>query len=388
MRHLIIGGGIAGTTTAEELRKRDPSAHITLVCEEHDPLYSRVLLPHYLKGKVSRDRVFLKKESWYGQQRIEWLHGTRASHLDARNKFVGLSDGREMSYDKLLIAMGGEPRLLDEEPHGVSHLRTLADADHLLELIAQARVKRGGIYGSGFIACEYINLFAHFGIPTVLAHRGTHFFSRALMPEAGELIARHLADHGVETHAQTQLLSLEGGHELTGFKTRKGEHACEVLGVGIGIVPDFEWLRAGGVETGVGVKGNEYLETNVPDIYVAGDVAEFFDPVTGRQLVMGNWMNAMSQGRVVARTMGGERTRFELVSSYATNVLGLELIFVGDTDKAAAQEIRVLGSVEEKGVTQIFERDGRVVGGVMIGRNSDRAGVTRAIQARVGWRQH
>ena len=89
MKYLIIGGGVAGTTCAEELRKRDSQAEITILSEEHHPLYSRVLLPHYIKGKIPRERVFLKRDTWYGEQNIEWMPGVSAQHLDPKNKFVG-----------------------------------------------------------------------------------------------------------------------------------------------------------------------------------------------------------------------------------------------------------------------------------------------------------
>ncbi|MBI4435112.1 FAD-dependent oxidoreductase [Candidatus Uhrbacteria bacterium] len=381
MKFLIIGGGVAGTTAAEELRKRDASAEITILSEEHHPLYSRVLLPHYINGKIPRERVFLKRDGWYAEQNIDWQGGVLASHLDARNKFVGGSDGREYDYDKLLIATGGEVRSLPEDLRGISYLRMLDDADHLLQLLTeQGETARAGIYGGGFIACEYLNFFAHFQLPTILAYRGEHFWTRSLLPEAGELIAKHLIQNGVEVHPNSTLERLDGDKELQGFVTNTERHAATILGVGIGIEPDFSWLRESGIEVGRGVKANEFLETNASDVYTAGDIAEFFDPILGRQLQIGNWMNAMSQGRTVAKTMGGERTPFQLVSSYATNALGLEIIFVGDVERAAAEEIHVIGSVADGGITQVFERGGRIVGGVLIGRNTDRASITKAIQ--------
>jgi NAD(P)H-nitrite reductase large subunit len=381
MNYLIIGGGVAGTTAAEELRKRDAQAEITILSEEHHPLYSRVLLPHYMKGKIPRERVFLKKETWYAEHNIAWQTGVIAMHLDVKNKFVGASDGREYSYDKLLIATGGEIRSIDEDLRGVCYLRTLDDADHILQLTTElGSHTRGAIYGGGFIACEYLNFFAHLNILTTLVHRGAHFWSHGLLPETGALIAKHLRDHGVELHTNTTLESLRGDKQLEGVVTNTGKHAATILGIGIGIEPDFSWLRDAGVVTNMGVVANEFLETNAPDVYTAGDIAEFFDPIVNRQLQIGNWMNAMSQGRTVAKTMSGERTSFQLVSSYATNALGLEIIFVGDVDKSAAEKIEVIGSVEDGGMTQVFERGGRVVGAAILGRNTDRAPITKAIQ--------
>jgi NAD(P)H-nitrite reductase large subunit len=381
MRYLIIGGGVAGTTAAQELRKLDLTADITLICEEQHPLYSRVLLPHFMKEKVARERVFLKKESWYDEQNIEWVRGELAQHLDPRNKYVGVGNGREYPYDKLLIATGGQVRHVDEDLRGVSYLRTIDDADHFLQLVTeQAGRARGAIYGGGFIACEYVNLFKHFNLPMTLAHRGEHFWTRILESEAGALIKQKLSEGGVEVYPNEILKSLTGEKELKGFVTNTGEHSATILGVGIGIEPDFSWLCEAGVEVGIGVKTNEYLETNVPDVYAAGDVSEFYDVNVERQLNIGNWMNAMSQGRTVAKNMAGERMAFNLVSSYATNILGLEMIFVGDVEKAQADKIHTIGSVSDAGVTQVFERNGRVVGGAIIGRNADRMPITKAIQ--------
>jgi NAD(P)H-nitrite reductase large subunit len=381
MRYVIIGGGITGTTCAQELKKLDSSALITLVSEESHALYSRVLLPHYVKGKVQRERVFLKHESWYEEQEIEWIRGEQVTRLDPKNHFVEISCGREIEYDKVLIATGGELKTLEGEPRGVSYMRTLDDTDHFAQLLNERdKHTRAGIYGGGFIACEYLNIFAHYKIPTCIAFRGPHFWSSTLAPEAGALINLYLIEQGVDLHPIADFKEMIGEKELEGFSTTLGQHACSILGVGVGIAPDFSFLEGSGVDVGHGVKTNEYLETNQKDVYAAGDVAEFFDVVVGRHVRVGNWMNAQMQGRAVAKFMVGERTPFNLVSSYATNALGLEIIFVGDTSRSHAESIKILGSLKSGGVTQLFKREGKLVGGIMIGRNRDRMRVTEAIK--------
>lgn len=381
MRYAIVGGGIAGTTAAEELRKLDPSAEITLISQEQHPLYSRVLLPHYLKGKIPRERVFLKKETWYEEQQIEWLRGISVVVLDAKNKFVGLSDGRELPYDKLLIATGGDLRTLPSDVRGVSYLRTLDDADHLNQLLSEcAPGTSGGIYGGGFIACEYLNLFAHCGIKTSIAFRGAHFWSGILEPDVGAFINEHIASKDVEVLSHAAFMETRGDKELTGFVTSKGERACSLLGVGIGIELEDAWMRQAGVKTGSGILCDEFLQTNAPDVFSAGDVAHFFDVNVGRHVAVGNWMNAQMQGRAVAKNMVGDKKPFSLVSSYATNALGLEIIFVGDVSREDADEVRVIGSKEEGGIGQLFARNGQLIGAVLLNRNTDRPTVTKMIQ--------
>lgn len=381
MRYVIIGGGIAGVTAAEELRKLDASCQITIISEEHYPLYSRVLLPHYLKGKIPRERVFLKKEQWYSQQNIEWMTGVRVVGLDAQSKFVGLSNGRELPYDRVLIATAGELRTLGSDLRGVSYLRTLDDADHLNQLLSERKNSdRAAIYGGGFIACEYLNIFAYANLPTCIAFRGPYFWSTILEPDAGQLINNHLITKGVELQSNAAFSDMIGEKELEGFLTSAGKQACSILGVGIGIEPDTSWLQQAGIELGSGVRCDEYLQTNKPDVFVAGDVACFFDVNVGRHVTVGNWMNAQMQGRVVAKNMFGTKTVFSLVSSYATNALGFEIIFVGDVSKQDADEIRLIHSASTSGITQLFSRKNRLIGAVLLNRNTDRPIVTKMIQ--------
>ncbi|MEK7665511.1 MAG: FAD-dependent oxidoreductase [Patescibacteria group bacterium] len=365
MRYLIVGGGIAGTTAAEELRKIDPNGSIVLISEEQNRLYSRVLLPHYINGKVERERCFLKKESWYEQQKIEAHFGVTVSKLDVKNHFVATSDGREHEYDKLLIATGGEVKTHDEDCRGISYLRTLDDADHLLQLLGESP-SSVGIVGAGFIAIEYINIFADRGLKAELFTRTGRFFSRSLDQDSSDLIKERVERDGIV---------------VSNNPPRLQEYA--IVGIGMGVAPDLSWIKEAGVETRAGILANDFLETNVPNVYTAGDVAEYFDLFAKRHLIVGNWMNAMTQGRIVAKTMAGERTRFELVSSYATNVRGMEIIFVGDTDREKAERIIRRGSKGEGGITQLFVRAGRVVGATLVNRNSERAEVTKLIREKI-----
>ncbi len=385
MHFLIIGGGIAGTTAAEELRKLDSNADITLVSEEEHPVYSRVLLPHYVKEKIPRERVFLKKEMWYAEKNIEWMTGVICEHLDVRNKFVALSNGREVEYDTLLIATGGEVRTVPFDfaqkinECQISYFRTLADTDHLVSLLSGRNSStQGHVIGGGFIACEYINIFAHFKIPTTVTLRSDRFWSRVFDEETGRLINEKLKAGGVKVRRF-------GGSESLNFSEPQNIRTSEppILGIGIGIAPDFTWLRDSGIKTNIGILANEYLETNIPDVYTAGDISEFQDIIVNRQVNIGNWMNAQMQGRHVAKILLGEREPFKLVSSYATNILGLEIIFVGDTDRSCADEIVVRGSVSEGGVTQLFIRNQKVVGATIVGRNSDRQPITQGIRNQV-----
>ncbi|MFA6132109.1 MAG: FAD-dependent oxidoreductase [Patescibacteria group bacterium] len=373
MKIIIVGGGIAGTTCAEELRKFDPQAEITLVSEEHHPLYSRVLLPHYLKGKVPRERVFLKTENWYAENNIEWISGERVEKVDVKNSFVLLSNGRELPFDKLVIAGGRNTRPLPEDRRGVAYLWTLDDADHLQQLVSeQPRPCSVGVYGGGLIGCEFINVFKNFGLDITVAFRGKYFWSRVLDEESGKLINQQLEKNGIKVLPEAKFIGLQGDTEISGVETDKGNFDCKILGVGIGLDPDTAWLSDSGLKTEKGIVVNEKMETNLPGVYAIGDVAEVFDVHSGRNRIIGTWAAAQAQGRIAARNIFGQTEKFEQITTSPMSLLGLDAIFLGDTDREWADEIKVEGNTAAGGVLQIFSKAGKVIGATMINKNSER----------------
>lgn len=386
-RFVIIGGGIAGTTAAEELRKRDDSAEITIIEHESHICYSRVLLPHYVKGVVPREKVFLKKPEWYAQARIELMTNTRVTAVDTKNMFVAIDNGRELPYDALLIATGGEVNLAQDDRRGVSYLHALDDADHLLALLAEVRTlpkeeRVAAVYGGGFIALEYINIFAHYGLPTTVVMRGNGFWSRTLSVHAKELLAAHATGKGVTLLMDVQNIALEGEKELTHVVTSDGTRIpARILGVGVGIHTDTTLLSTAGIPHEAGVLASASLETAVRGVYTAGDVAEFDHPLLGRRLQTGNWLNAQMQGRAVAKSMTNEPVTYDLLTSYATNLLGKHVVFIGDTSRGHADDVQAY-VVNETSAVDLFMREGRIVGAVMVGDVSERAAITKAIQER------
>ena len=381
---LIIGGGIAGTTAAEEIRKRDPKVSITIIEEEQHPCYSRVLLPHYVKDKVIRDKVFIRTPAWYVEKNIELMSGVRALEINLENRFVLTSEDRELPFDKLLITTGGDISLFHDDLRGVSYLHTVDDADHLKALISEVRILKpaercAAIYGGGFIACEYANAFKHFEIPFSIIMRGKGFWSRILSDHSQGVLARQAEKHGVKIYFNEPMPALVGEDELSAVKLQNGaELPARILGVGIGLEIDRRVVAEAKIPVGQGVLTNEYLETPLEGVYAAGDVAEFTDTVVNRRVRYANWMNAQMQGRAVGATMAGERTAFRLVSSYATNLLGMHIVFLGDINRDQADDIRV-GLATEDASQELFFRDGKLVGAVLIGDVSQRATLTEYI---------
>ncbi len=385
MQYVIIGGGIAGTTAAEELRKTDATAEITIVDEEAHACYSRVLLPHYINSKVPREKVFLRTEKWYAEQRIERLAGTIVTEIDTKNNFVTIHSGRELPYDKLLLATGGQLNLAQTDPKGVCYLQTLDDADGIVARLAEVKrlskeQQQAVIIGGGFICLEFVNIFALHEIPTTVVVRGDGFWSRVLSTQAKIVLARQAASKGVTLlTGQAEALPV-GETEVNGVQLADGTVlSASMVGVGLGTHADKSLFVEAGVEIKSGILANSYLETNLPNVYTAGDAAEFSHPLLGRQMHIGNWLNAQMQGKTVAKTMHGERTEFSLVSSYSTNLLGMHIVFIGDANPEFASEVRS-HKVTETSCVDLYLRNDKIVGAVLIGDLADRALITKAIQ--------
>lgn len=383
-RVVIIGGGISGTTLAETLAPLKEQFEVTLIEREVHPLYSRVLLPHYLRGQIPREKVFLKQENWYEAKGIDWMRGVEVLAVNTQNKYVETSEGREIPYDILVIAGGGDVRLRPEDLKGICYLRGIDDADHILATTAQARAEgwgnRAAVIGSSFIGVEFLNYVKEVvGLETHVFLRNSGFWPHLLHDAMAKHVMDHVRSKGafVYPNSNPQLGGLEHVERVQ-FEGGVIEDIA-LVGAGIGIMPEIECLTDTEIERGDGgVYANAYLETSVEDVYTLGDIAHYEDVHIGRRVTIGNWQNALMQARYLAKRLQGAEEPFDLVTSYTTKILGLEMTFIGDTVLKEAEEVRVF---EEQGaLTQVFERGGKTVGAIIAGSAKTRAAITESIK--------
>ena len=199
VKYLIIGGGIAGTTAAEFIRMNDSSGSITIVMEEPETLYSRVLLPHYLRDQVPYERLYVRKPEGYTEKNIDLVKGVRADKVNTQNNQVKLSSGDFIEYEKLLISSGGKVNRLGvpgKNLKGVTYLRTVKDVIEVKELMNKA--KNGVVIGGGFIGIEYAQSFIKAGLKTTAIIREPYFWSNVVGENIGKLISKILQKNGVE----------------------------------------------------------------------------------------------------------------------------------------------------------------------------------------------
>jgi len=383
---LIIGGSAAGTTAAETIRNLLPNSSITIVTDENHEQYSRVLLPHYIRGKVVREQVFLKKPDWYNQHKIEHLKGVRVKSLESGDHLVSLNNGESIKYGKLLIAIGGSViklKVPGADLDNILYMRTVEDADAIIK--AARAAKSAVIIGGGFVGLEFCSCFRVNGVKDVTVLVLEDYYWQGKLDEASsKVLASTLEKNGIKILIKEEVDHLEPNTVVT--KSGK-QLAADAVGVGIGIKSDFSWLEGSGIKINMGIVTNEYLETNLADVYAAGDCAEFNDVIFGRQHIMGNWANATSQGNAVGRTMGGQKTVFETASSYSINYFDGACTFIGVTDDKFADEIVSRGSVEAGKMTRIFVKTidnvMRVVGATVINSVADVSPLTMSVKNKV-----
>ena len=387
---LIIGGSAAGTTAAEVIRGLKPEATVTIVTDENHEEYSRILVPHYIRHKVTREQVFLKKPEWYKEKLIELIKLKKVIKLDAVNHKVSLGDGEEIEYGKLLITVGGA--VVPFEAPGVDlgnifYRRTIEDADSIIKGLEGA--KNAVVVGGGFIGLEFAHSFRANGVENVTVLVMEPFFWKGKLDEdSSKVLTNLLESNGVKILTNEQVERFEGDGGVKKVVTKSGKTLdAEIVGIGIGIKSNLGFLENSGVKINRGILTNEYLETNLPDIYAAGDCAEFLDVIFDRQHILGIWANATLQGSTVGKTMTGTKTVFETAFSYSINIFGGNCSFVGETDESFADEIVIRGSVKEAKMTRIFIKKiagvMRVVGATVINDPAEVGPLARAIKDRV-----
>jgi NAD(P)H-nitrite reductase large subunit len=374
-RYVILGNGVAGTTAAETLRKNDPNCSIHLLTNEPYPLYNRVSLPRFLQGVIIESKVMIRDLAWHEQRNLQLITETLVTDVSMEERVVTTDRGQHLPYDALLIATGGWANQLcvpgAENTRHIYNFVTLDDTKTIIERMLESRTALA--YGGSFISYELCDGFAMRKLDTTWLMRGPFWLRGALDPEGGEVVDNIARKFGVEVIHGDEIEAVVPNNGVPGYvKTRQGRKIqADVIGVGLGITLNTGILANTAVDVRQGVVVNEYLETNVPNVYAAGDVAEFFDPTINKHHTMGTWDNALVHGRIAGINMAGGHQAYVDVPTYTSPLFDVNIAVVG-TAESHNPELRCLSLREagEKGnenYRKLFFRDNRLVGVLMIG---------------------
>ncbi|OMC43457.1 FAD-dependent oxidoreductase [Mycobacterium sp. IS-1264] len=342
---VIVGGGLAGARTAEQLRRSDYSGRITIVSDEvHLPYDRPPLSKEVLRKEV--DDVALKPREWYDENDITLRLGSAATRLDTTAQTLTLDDGTELGYDELVIATGLVPRRIPAFPdlEGIRVLRSFDESMALRQHASQAQ--RAVVIGAGFIGCEVAASLRSLGVDVVLVEPQPTPLASVLGEQIGELVARLHRDEGVDVRLGVSVAEVRGDSRVdTVVLTDGTELAADLVVVGIGSRPATEWLEGSGVEVDNGVICDEAGRTSAPNVWALGDVASWRD-ATGHQARVEHWSNVADQARVVVPAMLGQDMPSAVVVPY----------FWSDQYDV---KIQCLGEPEATDIVHVVEDDGR-----------------------------
>jgi 3-phenylpropionate/trans-cinnamate dioxygenase ferredoxin reductase component len=374
---IIVGAGLAGAKAAETLRGEGFDGRVVLLGAKPERPYERPpLSKDYLRGEAEREAAYVHAAGFYAEHDIELRVGVHVTGLDAAAGELELAGGERLVYDRLLLSTGAEPRRLGipgAQLDGVLPLRTFADSDAL-----RTRLEEGGrlvVIGAGWIGSEVAASARQRGMDVKMVAPEAVPLERVLGLEVGAIYRDLHRDHGVDLRMEAGVASFEGDGRVERVRLQDGRMIdCDAVVVGVGAAPRTQLAAAAGlaVENGVLVDGR--LETSVPGIFAAGDVANHLHPALGR-LRVEHWDNALHQGPAAARAMLGSGELYARAPYFFSDQYDVGMEYAG----AATSWDRVVfrGDPATREFIAFWLAGGRVVAGM----NVNVWDVTEAIQA-------
>jgi NADPH-dependent 2,4-dienoyl-CoA reductase/sulfur reductase-like enzyme/nitrite reductase/ring-hydroxylating ferredoxin subunit len=380
-RIVIIGGGAAGNSAAETLRREGYGGVITLVDPDADAPYDRPnLSKDYLAGDAPEEWIPLHPPEFYREQEIE-LRRVRVVSIDPKSRRVALDDGSGLEYGALLLATGAAPvRLTPELERGrpeVHYLRSLADSRRIA-----GAAREGGhavVLGASFIGLEVAASLRARKMEVHVVAPDARPLERIMGPELGDFIRRLHEEKGVVFHLRRKAESvadgvvvLEGGERL----------AADLLVAGIGVRPNLELAEAAGLAIDRGLTVNERLETSAPGIFAAGDIVRWPDPHTGERIRVEHWVLAERQGQTAARNMLGQGERFDAVPFFWSQHYDRSIRYLGHAERWDALEVE--GNLDAKDGAVRFLRGGKLLAVATLGRDRESLAAELAMERAAG----
>jgi len=363
-RLLVVGNGMAGLKLIEELQALAPDRFdITVIGDEPEPAYNRVLLSSLLAGEVAAADVRLASRAWYAAHGIRLETGRAAVALDTARREVTLCDGEGVPFDRLVLATGADPIRLPLPGNtltGVTTFRTLADVAHLDA--AAARGTPTVVIGGGLLGIEAAYGLARAGVPVTLLHLMDRLMERQLDAEGAALLRAALEAKGIRVLLRAETRAIHGASTVEGIELMDGQRLpCGLVVMAVGVRANASLAEAGGLAVKRGIVVDDRLQTSVPGIHAIGDCAEH------RGACYGLIEPAYEQARAAARALCGQPAHYA-GSVPATNlkVSGVPVFSAGDFEGAGAEHI-VVRDAGAPSYRKLVVRDGRLVGGVLVG---------------------
>lgn len=375
-RQVIIGNSAAALAAIRAIREVDSFCPITVISAEDCVAYSPVLLTYYLGGRIPRENLFIVDDGFYKRNGVSAVLGSRVVALDLSEQVVRLENDSRVRYDNLLICTGATPISLigpGANQDNVLTLRTIEDTERVAQLAQKTR--EAVIVGAGLIGLQTAEaLFLRRIKPTIVE------WAAQVFPENIDADCAAIVREGIESCGIPVCL----GKRVSEIKSQNGKAAVisdsgeiwtgDMVVVGVGLRPNSQFARDGGVEVNRGILVDEFMRTNIGNVYAAGDVSEGMDMLSGERAVLATWSNACRQGRIAGLNMAGCKQEYEGgIRETITTILGMTVASIGLShagNDSGLDEIKFSDPVT-KVYRKILLADNRIVGAVLLKRAGD-----------------
>jgi 3-phenylpropionate/trans-cinnamate dioxygenase ferredoxin reductase subunit len=377
---VIVGAGLAGGKAAETLREEGFDGRVVMLGAESERPYERPpLSKEYLRGEAGREKVYLHGEDFYEKNQIELRTRTSVAAIDTGSREAVLDSGERLGFDRLLLATGAAPRKLEVPGHdldGIHYLRDVEDSDVLRE-----RIEQGGhlvVIGAGWIGAEVTASARQKGVGVTLVEMTELPLERVLGRDMGMIYRDIHVQHGVDFRGGVALERFEGSGSIERVVLADGSSIdCSFVVVGVGVVPRIQVAQASGLDVDNGVLVSDRLETSVPGIYAAGDVANAWHPFFNTRIRVEHWANALNQGPAAAKNMLGADQPYDRLPYFFSDQYDVGMEYSGYA--ADFDEVVFRGDIPNREFIAYWLRDGVVKAGM----NVNVWDVTQEIQEQV-----
>ncbi len=382
MNIIIAGNGPAAISAVEAIREIDRSSSITLLSREKERAYSPCYLYHYISEDISRDKLYIKEDDFYEKNNVNILFGISLEKVIPDKRSVRLSNGKTLTYDRLLLATGAEavlPGIPGIQGEGVFFFKSLQDAERIISIIP--KIKKAAVIGGGFIGLEIAEALRKKGISVTVIEKEDRLLPRMLDKEMAGIVSSHLLKNGIDIITGKVIKEIErrDGH-LCGLTTRDGITVpTDIVIVSAGVRPNIKPAEDTGIRTARGIIVNEKMETSIPDIYAAGDVAEI--EIKGIRKLNPIWLNATVSGSIAGSNMIriSKKLDAHIPDMNMINLFGLYIFSAGSPEGTGSVKREDSAGIKKF----IFDEDNRLKGIQIIGNEALKGGLYLNLLGRV-----
>lgn len=361
---IIVGGCIAAKEAANAIRNTDFSYDITIISSEEYLPYYRPMLSRAIGNELAKSRLYLVPESWYKEHNINLVLGTEICKILPDENKVIADNGDEYTYTDLIIATGASNFIPVPNATDIGGVLSIRDYDDVVELRnILPNVKNAVVVGSGLLGIEAAWELQEQGINVSIIEFAPHILPKQLDEEASQFFSEHMAEHGATIACNSAIDNIIGEEQVTGVRCSSGEeYPCDLLLFSTGIRPNIDLVKDTNIETDRGIIVDNYMRTNIPNIYAAGDVAQ------NEYNTSGIWVPAMEMGKIAGNSLVGKEKEYKpAFTSTMLTAYDVKIFSIGEISNEPNVTSKTLIDPKKKFFKKIFAKDDLLVGAILIG---------------------